>query len=240
MKCGARVALGVAGGYVLGRTKKMKLALMLAGMAAGRQAGGPGQILAQGSKLLSASPELGALAEQVRGRLLAAAKGAVLVAATRQVEALTDRVGQRVESLGDLGAGRKSRDKAGPADEDTQPEGDIAPEGAADEDEPEVVDDAAEDDADEDSAEVDSADEDSAAEYMAEEDEEPEEEPPPPRRTPRETTAPSEGRTTSRTRPTAGDQPPEPTGRPRRQAGSPPPGTRRGRPARPRRSDSDD
>ena len=36
MKCGARVALGVAGGYFLGRTKKMKLALMLAGMAAGR------------------------------------------------------------------------------------------------------------------------------------------------------------------------------------------------------------
>jgi hypothetical protein len=42
------VALGVAGGYFLGRTNKMKLALMLSGMAAGRQAGGPGQILAQG------------------------------------------------------------------------------------------------------------------------------------------------------------------------------------------------
>ena len=39
MKCGARVAIGVAGGYFLGRTKKMKLALMLAGMAAGRRAG---------------------------------------------------------------------------------------------------------------------------------------------------------------------------------------------------------
>ena len=37
MKCGLRVALGVAGGYFLGRTKKMKLALMLGGMAAGRQ-----------------------------------------------------------------------------------------------------------------------------------------------------------------------------------------------------------
>jgi hypothetical protein len=47
VKCGARVALGVAG-YFLGRTNKMKLALMLSGMAAGRQAGEPGQILAQG------------------------------------------------------------------------------------------------------------------------------------------------------------------------------------------------
>jgi hypothetical protein len=45
VKCGARVALG---GYFLGRTNKMELALMLSGMAAGRQAGGPGQILAQG------------------------------------------------------------------------------------------------------------------------------------------------------------------------------------------------
>ena len=69
----------VAGGYFLGRTKKMKLALMLGGMAAGRQAGGPGQILAQGSKLLSASPELSALTEQVRGRLIEAGKGAMLV-----------------------------------------------------------------------------------------------------------------------------------------------------------------
>jgi hypothetical protein len=40
VKCGVRVALGVAGGYFLGRTKKMKLAMMLGGMAAGRQAGG--------------------------------------------------------------------------------------------------------------------------------------------------------------------------------------------------------
>jgi hypothetical protein len=31
-----RVALGVAGGYLLGRTKKMKLALMLGGMIASR------------------------------------------------------------------------------------------------------------------------------------------------------------------------------------------------------------
>ena len=44
MKCGARVALGVAGGYFLGRTKQMKLALALAGMAAGKRAGGPGQL----------------------------------------------------------------------------------------------------------------------------------------------------------------------------------------------------
>lgn len=106
MKCGARVAMGVAGGYFLGRTKKMKLALMLGGMAAGRQAGGPGELLAQGSKLLGRSPELTQLVDQVRGRLLEAGKVAAVAAATRQVEGLTERVGRRVESLGDVAGGR--------------------------------------------------------------------------------------------------------------------------------------
>ena len=86
MKCGARVALGVAGGYFLGRTKKMKLALALAGMAAGRRAGGPGQLLAQGTKLLGQSPEVARLTDELRGRLLDAGKGAAVAIATRQVE----------------------------------------------------------------------------------------------------------------------------------------------------------
>lgn len=109
MKCGARVALGVAGGYFLGRTKKMKLAMMLAGMAAGRQAGGPGELLKGGTKLLAGRPELARLTDEVRGRLLEAGKAAAVAVATRQVENLTDRVGKRVEALGDLGAGGRRR-----------------------------------------------------------------------------------------------------------------------------------
>ena len=103
MKCGARVALGVAGGYLLGRTKKMKLALMLGGMAAGKKAGGPGQLLAQGTKLLGQSPELTRLTDEIRGRLLDAGKAAAVAVATRQVEALTERVVGRVGSLTDVG-----------------------------------------------------------------------------------------------------------------------------------------
>jgi hypothetical protein len=104
VKCGVRVAIGVAGGYFLGRTKKMKLALMLGGMAAGRSAGGPGELLGRGTKLLNSSPELARLTDVLRGRLLEAGKGAALAVATRQVESFTDRVGKRVESLGDIGA----------------------------------------------------------------------------------------------------------------------------------------
>ena len=128
MKCAARVALGVAGGYFLGRTKKMKLALMLAGTAAGRQAGGPaallGQggsaaLLGQGKKLLEASPELSRLADEVRGRLLEAGKGAALAVAARQVESLTDRVAGRVESsLSNLTAGGRPPTNASQADQD--------------------------------------------------------------------------------------------------------------------------
>ena len=111
MKCGVRVALGVAGGYLLGRTKKMKLALMIGGMAAGKKAGGPGQLLAQGTKLLGQSPELTRLTDEIRGRLLDAGKAAAVAVATRQVEALTERVVNRVgnlteaseQALGDVG-----------------------------------------------------------------------------------------------------------------------------------------
>ena len=103
MKCAARVALGVAGGYLLGRTKKLKFAMMLGGMAAGRRAGGPGQLLAQGTKLLGQSPELARLTDELRGRLLEAGKGAAVAVATRQVENLTERMVSRVGTLTEAG-----------------------------------------------------------------------------------------------------------------------------------------
>jgi hypothetical protein len=61
----------------------MKFAMMLGGMAAGRRAGGPGQLLAQGTKLLGQSPELARLTDEIRGRLLEAGKGAAVAVATR-------------------------------------------------------------------------------------------------------------------------------------------------------------
>lgn len=122
------MALGVAGGYFLGRTKKMKLALMLGGMAGGRRAAGPGQLLGQATKLLGQSPELTRLADELRGRLLDAGKGAAVAIATRQVEHLTERMVSRVgtsadaggrtvgDTFGDrdtTGGGRRSRSDAG-------------------------------------------------------------------------------------------------------------------------------
>ncbi|MFD1521329.1 hypothetical protein [Pseudonocardia yunnanensis] len=146
MKCGARVALGVIGGYFLGRTKKMKLAMMLGGMAAGRKAGGPGELLRTGSKLLNSSPELARLTEEVRGRLLEAGKGAALAVAARQVESLTDRVGKRVESLGDVGVPR-SKKREEPEDEYEEEPADEQAEPAEAEDERPPAEDEDEDEA---------------------------------------------------------------------------------------------
>jgi hypothetical protein len=55
VKCQAGVALGVAGGYFLGRSKKIKLALILGSVAAGLRAGTPGQPLTIGP--VAADPE---------------------------------------------------------------------------------------------------------------------------------------------------------------------------------------
>jgi hypothetical protein len=181
VKCGARVALGVAGGYLLGRTKKMKLALMLGGMAAGRRAGGPGELLSRGTKLLDSSPELSRLVGDVRGRLLEAGKGAALAVATRQVEALTDRVGKRVESLGGGGTSRR-----GKAEEEPETDGYAEDEYAQDE--------PAQDEPAQDEAEQDTR-------SSADQDEEPAEEqaPPPPRRprAPAKSSAARTGRSTA-------------------------------------------
>src|SRR3954454_16144529 len=106
-----------AGGAGCGRrllpgTEKMKLAMMLGGMAAGRQAGGPGQLLGQGMKLLGQSPELSRLTDELRGRLLDAGKGAAVAIATRQVENLTERVVGQVGALTDAG-GKAAGDVGG-------------------------------------------------------------------------------------------------------------------------------
>lgn len=110
----------MAGGYFLGRTKKMKLALMLGGIIAGRRTGGPGELLAQGSKLVSSSPELSRLVGDVRGRLLDAGKDAALAAATRQVESWADRVAGR--TIGGLSSPGEDKDSEQPTDGTPEPE----------------------------------------------------------------------------------------------------------------------
>jgi hypothetical protein len=98
MKVGARLALGVAIGYCLGRTKKMRVALTLvAAGATGRMSANPGDLVKQGAKLLDASPELRKATEDMRGRLVDAGKAAAIAAASNRIGSLTDRLHERAD-----------------------------------------------------------------------------------------------------------------------------------------------
>lgn len=129
MKIGARMAVGVGIGYLLGRTRKMRLALMLAAAGATGTVGSPGELLRHGLKQLSATPELGKLTDVARGQLLDAAKTAAATAASNRIDSLNDRL--QGKAIGD----RRRKD------EDPEDTGDREPddEDAVDED---TVDDA--------------------------------------------------------------------------------------------------
>lgn len=93
MANGAKVALAVGAGYFLGRTRKMRLALMLAAAGiTGKFPTTPTALAAQGLKSLGASADLSQLTQQLRGEVLNAARAAAVAAATKQVDSLNDRL----------------------------------------------------------------------------------------------------------------------------------------------------
>lgn len=90
MNSRTRLACGVAIGYLLGRTRKMRLALMLAGATGA--AGSPRQLVERGLKQLASLPEVGKLATVARGQLVDAAKTAAMTAASSRIDALNERL----------------------------------------------------------------------------------------------------------------------------------------------------
>ncbi|MFF0816681.1 hypothetical protein ACFYVR_16240 [Rhodococcus sp. NPDC003318] len=125
------LAAGVGAGYVLGRTHRMKLALMLAGGAlTGRLPTGPGGLMKQATGALGSSTELGRLTESVRGELAGAARAAAVAAAANRIDALSDRLQHRGPASTDPGHAddekhrRKNRPrrKAPPPAEDREDE----------------------------------------------------------------------------------------------------------------------
>ncbi|MDV7355358.1 hypothetical protein R4282_20385 [Rhodococcus oxybenzonivorans] len=93
MKAKGQVALAVGAGYMLGRTHKMKMALMLAAAGAtGRFPGGPRVLLERGTKMLASSPEVAKIGESVRGELLNAARAAAVTAASQRIDSLNSRL----------------------------------------------------------------------------------------------------------------------------------------------------
>src|SRR6476660_3586394 len=93
MSATTKIAVGVASGYLLGRTKKLRLAITVGSLLAGqRVATNPQALLAQGAKLADKNPELKKLQDQLTGRLLDAVKAAALTTATSRIEAVTKQL----------------------------------------------------------------------------------------------------------------------------------------------------
>lgn len=110
MKRGAQTAAAVIAGYLLGRTKKMRLALMIAAAGAtGKHGTNPTGLLRAGLSHLSDSAELGKLTDSLRGELLDAARAAATKAATSRIESLSQKL---TESSGD-GASDDEVDETG-------------------------------------------------------------------------------------------------------------------------------
>ncbi|MEU9762305.1 histone protein [Streptomyces sp. NPDC047985] len=110
------LAAAVAGGYVLGRTKKGRLALTVASYAAGRHFGvQPRKIVTEGAKRLGGIPQVADLGDQLRGDLMAAGREAVSAAADRRLSAFADALHERTLRLETVG---EDEHRTGPDGED--------------------------------------------------------------------------------------------------------------------------
>jgi hypothetical protein len=103
----AKLGAAVLGGYLLGRTKKGKLALSLGAALAGRRMK-PGQV----GKLLEDSPVLGNVSKQVRSELAGAGKAAATTVLSAKAESLADALHERTVGLKEKAHGEGGRGRA--------------------------------------------------------------------------------------------------------------------------------
>ena len=123
MNATARIAAAVAGGYLLGRTKKLKLAITVGSMLAGQRIStNPRELLRQGAQLIESNPELSKLSDQVRSQLVQALRAAAVSTASDSMNQLSDAIHSRTERLavtqGQNGSGEESEDEASEEPED--------------------------------------------------------------------------------------------------------------------------
>jgi hypothetical protein len=158
----ATLAAALATGYVLGRTKKGKLAIGAASVLAGQGLLSPRELIIRGLRKASESPQAAQLLTQLRGELMDSARSALSATADRRLGALADSLEQRTSSL-----------VKKPGDEDEEQSEDSEPDEGPDDQEP---DDQEPDDQEPDDQEPDDEEPDD------EESDDGEEEAPPPRR----------------------------------------------------------
>ncbi|MFD2767606.1 hypothetical protein [Micromonospora eburnea] len=99
MKSGARIALAVGLGYVIGRRRKLRTALTLAAaVAIGRASQQPGGLLKYGTDLMNASPQLSNLT-RLGGPLASAGRAAATAAAGSGIDTLSGKLRGGADAL---------------------------------------------------------------------------------------------------------------------------------------------
>src|SRR3954454_20690582 len=125
MNNAARLGAGVAGGYLLGRTKKLKLAIGLGAWLMGKRLQmSPGQLAMQGLGQLRQSPEFGEITDRLRNEVGGAGRKALSAAATSRMESLADRLRDRNEGVVDSEEDDYDDDQDDLYDEDEEEQGD--------------------------------------------------------------------------------------------------------------------
>lgn len=100
MKAGPQIATAVVVGYALGRTRKMKLAIAIGSMMAGRRlTTNPGEIFERGIERIASSPQASRLTGELRDQLLNAVKAAAVATASNKIESLGDSISKRAQDL---------------------------------------------------------------------------------------------------------------------------------------------
>lgn len=118
MNTGTKIALAASGGYLLGRTKKAKLALAFGLFLAGRKLPkSPLELVQQGAGALSKNPQVAELTQQVKGSLFDAGKVAASRSAERWLSGVSDRLREGIPTP-DVGGDNKQADQGEEADED--------------------------------------------------------------------------------------------------------------------------
>ncbi|MGH3310016.1 MAG: hypothetical protein ACRDP3_05455 [Streptomyces sp.] len=99
-----KIGLALVGGYLLGRTKKAKMALGLGLYLAGKKLDlNPAQL----AKTLANSPVIGGLSDQVRKDLVEGTKSALTSAVTQRANSFADSLHERTLGLNDPEGGSK-------------------------------------------------------------------------------------------------------------------------------------
>ncbi|MGC3001449.1 DNA primase [Streptomyces sp. G35A] len=123
------LGLAIGAGYLLGRTKKLKMAVAVGGLVAGKKLNlSPKMVAELVSQQLQNNPQFKEIGDQLRGELRGVGKAASGALVERQLNSLADRLQGRTADVRDrlTGAARPDRDEDDADDADDEDAADDA------------------------------------------------------------------------------------------------------------------